>query len=220
MIKFKTKIKDFSIPTNWNDVLFKDYLRLQNSNELDALKILTGLNEIELQLINIEEIVPYIEFLQSDISQIEPLNFINDTILPIDIGECTFEDKILACRSIDNIARVISIYSKLDETEILNASCESVFSAYNYLLLQLKAIVERDNGRLKSDITVEQKQAGIDMFNELGDFNTIDMIAEKYGYSHSEVEQLPYNLIFLILLKSNISSKFESNYTKLMRNDN
>ena len=34
MIKFKTKIKDFSIPTNWNDVIFKDYLRLQNSNSL------------------------------------------------------------------------------------------------------------------------------------------------------------------------------------------
>ena len=220
MIKFKTKIKDFSIPTNWNDVIFKDYLRLQNSNELEALKILTGLNEIELQLINIEDIVPYIEFLQSDISQIEPLNFINDTILPSDIGECTFEDKILACRSIDNIVKVICIYSKLDENDILNTSCENVFSAYNYLILQLKSIIERDNGRLKSDITVEQKQAGIDMFNELGDFNTIDMIAEKYKYSHSEVEQLSYNLIFLILLKSNISSKFESNYTKLMRNDN
>ena len=220
MIRFKTKIKDFSIPTNWNDVIFKDYLRLQNSNEIEALKILTGLNEVELQLINIEDIVPYIEFLQSDISQIEPLNFINDTILPNDIGECTFEDKILACRSIDNIVKVICIYSKLDENEILNASCESVFSAYNYLILQLKSIIERDNGRLKSDITVEQKQAGIDMFNELGDFNIIDMIAEKYSYSHSEVEKLPYNLIFLILLKSNISSKFESNYTKLMRNDN
>lgn len=220
MIKFKTKIKDFSIPTNWNDVIFKDYLRLQNSNELEALKILTGLNEVELQLINIEDIVPYIEFLQSDISQIEPLNFINDTILPGDIGECTFEDKILACRNIENIAKVISIYSKLDESEILNTNCEMVFSAYNYLILQLKNIIERDNGRLKSDITIEQKQAGIDMFNELGDFNTIDMIAEKYKYSHSEVEQLPYNLIFLILLKSNISSKFESNYTKLMRNDN
>jgi hypothetical protein len=220
MIKFNTQIKDFNLPTSWNDILFKDYLKLQSSNELEALQILTGLNEIELQLIDIEEIVPYIEFLQSDISQIEPLNFINDTILPTDIGECTFEYKILACRSIDNISKVISIYSKLDEIEILNANCESVFSAYNYLILQLKSIIERDNGRLKSDITVEQKQAGIDMFNELGDFNTIDMIAEKYGYSHSEVEQLSYNLIFLILLKSNISSKFESNYTKLMRNDN
>jgi hypothetical protein len=220
MIKFKTQIKDFNLPTNWNDVIFKDYLRLQSSNELEALKILTGLNEIEILMLDIETIVPYIEFLQDDISQIEPLNFINDTILPTDIGECTFEDKILACRSIDNIVKVISIYSKLDEIDILNASCESVFSAYNYLILQLKSIIERDNGRLKSDITIEQKQAGIDMFNELGDFNTIDMIAEKYGYSHSEVEQLSYNLIFLILLKSNISTKFESNYTKLMRNDN
>jgi hypothetical protein len=220
MIKFKTQIKDFNLPTSWSDIKFSDYLKLQSSNEIEALKILTGLNEIELQLINIEDIVPYIEFLQDDISQIEPLNFINDTILPTDIGECTFEDKILACRSIDNISKVISIYSKLDENEILNSNCESVFSAYNYLILQLKSIIERDNGRLKSDITIEQKQAGIDMFNELGDFNTIDMIAEKYGYSHSEVEQLSYNLIFLILLKSNISAKFESNYTKLMRNDN
>jgi hypothetical protein len=43
------------------------------------------------------------------------------------------------------------------------------------------------------------------------------MIAEKYNYTHEQVEQLPYNLIFLILLKQNISSKFESNYGKIIQ---
>jgi hypothetical protein len=85
-------------------------------------------------------------------------------------------------------------------------------------LNRLIKLIERDNERLKSDITIEQKMAGIDSFNELGDFNTIDMIAEKYNYTHEQVEQLPYNLIFLILLKQNISSKFESNYSTIIQN--
>jgi hypothetical protein len=37
MIKFKTQIKDFNLPTSWSDILFKDYLKLQSSNELEAL---------------------------------------------------------------------------------------------------------------------------------------------------------------------------------------
>jgi hypothetical protein len=55
------------------------------------------------------------------------------------------------------------------------------------------------------------------MFNQLGDFNTIDLIARDYNYTHSEVEQLPYNLIFLILFRMNISSKFEKNYSEIIK---
>jgi hypothetical protein len=214
MIKFKTQIKDFNLPTSWSDLKFSDYLKLQSSNEIEAIKILTGLNEIEILMLDIEVITPYLEFLQDDFTKFEESNFINDIELPIDLGQESYEKKILACRDISNVYEVIKLYSGVDCLEL---DCEVVFQAYCYLLNRLTKIIERDNERLKSDITIEQKMAGIDSFNELGDFNTIDMIAEKYNYTHEQVEQLPYNLIFLILLKQNISSKFESNYGKIIQ---
>jgi hypothetical protein len=214
MIKFKTQIKDFNLPTSWSDIKFSDYLKLQSSNEIEAIKILTGLNEVEILILDIEVITPYLEFLQEDFTKFEESNFINDIELPFDLGQESYEKKILACRDISNVYEVIKLYSGID---CLDLNCDAVFQAYCYLLNRLIKLIERDNERLKSDITVEQKMAGIDSFNELGDFNTIDMIAEKYNYTHEQVEQLPYNLIFLILLKQNISSKFESNYGKIIQ---
>jgi len=214
MIKFNTQIKDFNIPTSWSDILFKDYLRLQSSNEIQAIQILTGLNEVEILMLDIEVITPYLEFLQDDPTKFEESNYIDNIELPFDLGEQSYEKKILACRDISNVYEVIKLYSGVDCLEL---DCEAVFQSYCYLLNRLTKIIERDNERLKSDITIEQKMAGIDSFNELGDFNTIDMIAEKYSYTHEQVEQLPYNLIFLILLKQNISTKFEKNYSEIIK---
>jgi hypothetical protein len=214
MIKFKTQIKDFNLPTSWSDIKFKDYLRLQSSNEIQAIQILTGLNEVEILMLDIEVITPYLEFLQDDPTKFEESNFIDNIELPFDLGEQSYEKKILACRDISNVYEVIKLYSGVDCLEL---DCEVVFQAYCYLLNRLTKIIERDNERLKSEITIEQKMASIDSFNELGDFNTIDMIAEKYSYTHEQVEQLPYNLIFLILLKQNISTKFEKNYSEIIK---
>jgi hypothetical protein len=214
MIKFKTQIKDFNLPTSWSDIKFKDYLKLQSSSEIQAIQILTGLNEVEILMLDIEIITPYLEFLQDDPTKFEESNFIDNIELPFDLGEQSYEKKILACRDISNVYEVIKLYSGADCLEL---DCEVVFQAYCYLLNRLTKIIERDNERLKSEITIEQKMAGIDSFNELGDFNTIDMIAEKYNYTHEQVEQLPYNLIFLILLKQNISTKFEKNYSEIIK---
>jgi hypothetical protein len=214
MIKFKTQIKDFNLPTSWSDIKFKDYLKLQSSNEIQAIQILTGLNEVEILMLDIEIITPYLEFLQDDPTKFEESNYIDNIELPFDLGQESYEKKILACRDISNVYEVIKLYSGVDCLEL---DCEVVFQSYCYLLNRLTKIIERDNERLKSEITIEQKMAGIDSFNELGDFNTIDMIAEKYNYTHEQVEQLPYNLIFLILLKQNISTKFEKNYSEIIK---
>jgi hypothetical protein len=214
MIKFKTQIKDFNLPTSWSDIKFKDYLKLQSSSEIQAIQILTGLNEVEILMLDIEIITPYLEFLQDDPTKFEESNYIDNIELPFDLGQESYEKKILACRDISNVYEVIKLYSGVDCLEL---DCEVVFQAYCYLLNRLIKIIERDNERLKSEITIEQKMAGIDSFNELGDFNTIDMIAEKYNYTHEQVEQLPYNLIFLILLKQNISTKFEKNYSEIIK---
>jgi hypothetical protein len=211
MIKFKTDLKTFEIPIGWHELKFTDYEKLVGATEIEALKILTGLNDVELCMIDIDSIVPYLEFLKEDISLIEPIDS------EIEVGQESYEKKIVACSDLGNIRLVIETYRcEIEEWE----RCNEIFGVYNHISKQLFELIERDNERLKPNISIEQKQAGIDSFNELGEFNTIDMIAEKYNYTHKEVEQLPYNLIFLILLKQNISTKFEDNYRKIISNDN
>ena len=217
MIKFKTDIKTFSIPSSWLDLKFSDYLELMNIEKpIDQVKRLTGLNDFELSTIDLEPILECLSFLKDEIDDIEPNNYvIDDILIPNDIGELSLEKKINVTDAISNndIIETIRIYSNVDVTK---HNCYDVFGNYKFIVSQVEEIVKKENELLKSTVTFEQQRAGIDEFDKLGHFNTIDMIAEKYNYTHSEVEQLPYNLVFLILLKSNISVKFEQRYSKII----
>lgn len=217
MIKFKTKIKSFSVPISWLDLTFAQYSNLVAlDSTIEQVKLLTGLNEVELAMIDVEPIVHAISFLNEPIDDIEPSNYINDsTLLPDDIGEESFEKKIMVVDAIKegNIIEAIRIYSGVD---VSNHSCYDVFGNFNFITKQVEAILLKESEMLSSTITFEQQQAGIDAFDILGAFNIIDKIARDYSYTHAEVEQLSYNLVFLILLKSNITSKFEEKYNKII----
>ena len=218
MIRFKTKLKDFTIPTSWVDIKCCDLNFFQDATEPEIIERLTGLSIAEQQFVDLNEIAPYLDFLQENPFEIiEKTDYYLDIKLPDDIGEHSFEKKIKACSNLDNPTKLLSVYSGVNEELILNDSVEAVYGAYLYLLDRVNEIVERDNNALESSTTEEQKRAGIEMFNQLGDFNTIDLIARDYNYTHSEVEQLPYNLIFLILFRMNISSKFEKNYNEIIK---
>lgn len=218
MIRFKTKLKDFTIPTSWRDIKCSDIDFFKEATESEVIERLTGLKVEEQVFIDLNSIVPYIEFLQENpFETLEKLDFYKGIQLPSDVGECTFEKKIQACSNIDNPIKILSVYSGIDEQIILQDNVEDVYGAYLYIMDSLNAIIERDNNALESKVTEEQKRAGVDMFNDLGDFNTIDLIARDYKYTHREVELLPYNLVFLILYRINISSKFEKNYSEIMK---
>lgn len=205
------------MPNSWLDLTFTQYSNLVAlDSTIEQVKLLTGLNEIELAMIDVEPIVHAISFLNEPIDDIEPSNYINDsTLLPDDIGEEAFEKKIMVVDAIKegNIIEAIRIYSGVD---VSNHSCYDVFGNLNFITKQVEAILLKESEMLSSTITFEQQQAGIDAFDILGSFNIIDKIARDYSYTHAEVEQLSYNLVFLILLKSNITSKFEEKYNKII----
>lgn len=216
MIKVKSAIKSYEIPSSWLDITFNQYAKLlELETPIEQVKYLTKMNEFELVTIDVNFIAECLHFLHEPIDDIEPTNYVKDDILlPIDIGEETFEKKINAVDALreNNILKFIEIYSGVNVGEF---DCYHVFGLFNYLSKQMEAILEREKEMLKSNLTKRQINAGIHEFDKLGDFNIIDMIAKNYSYTHSEVEQLSYNLIFLILLKQNISSKFEQKYNEL-----
>jgi len=223
MIRFKTKLKNFDLPTSYSDITIEDleYFKANQDNETAIIERLTGLNAIEMQMIDLDSVSAYLSFLSDSPLEIESVDgFIiegNYFTIPIDIGEETYSKKIQAvnCLAQSNVIGLVQTY--FDIPNIGTHSVELIYSIANNLIAQINGLIERDSTHLKSDTTHEQKLAGIDTFNELGEFNTIDMIARNYNYKHLEVESLSYNLIFLILFKQNIQNRFEKNYNEIMQ---
>jgi hypothetical protein len=239
MIKFKTKIGDFNLSTSYSDISCREYKQMRDNPEdhISIVKMLTGLTEDRIVFLDLDEIAQYLEFLKVPaLDSLEEDCFIDYgtmKILPEKISQCTYGQKIVATKYLLNndVEGVVATYlqplvldGKFNSNEVekikeglLGLSVSSVYSAGLYLINQLKEIVEREGELLKSEVTEQQKRAGIESFNVLGEFNTIDMIAKDYKYTHKEVEELEYDLIFLILYKNKLSTNFEKNYSEIMK---
>jgi len=239
MIKFKTKIGDFNLATSYSDITCREYKQMRDNPEdhISIIKILTGLTEDKIVFLDLDEIAQYLEFLKVPaLDSLEEDCFIDYgtmKILPEKISQCTYGQKIVATKYLLNndVEGVVATYlqplvldGKFNSSEVekikeglLDMKVSSVYSTGLYLISQLKEIVEREAELLKSEVTEQQKRAGIESFNVLGEFNTIDMIAKDYKYTHKEVEELEYDLIFLILYKNKLISNFEKNYSEIMK---
>ena len=239
MIKFKTKIGDFNLATSYSDITCREYKQMRDNPEdhIAIVKILTGLTEDKIVFLDLDEIAQYLEFLKVPaLDSLEEDCFIDYgtmKILPEKISQCTYGQKIVATKYLLNndIEGIVATYlepiifeTKFDSSKVeqikeslLGMNVSSVYSVGVYLINQLKEIVEREAELLKSEVTEQQKRAGIESFNVLGEFNTIDMIAKDYKYTHKEVEELEYDLIFLILYKNKLTSNFEKNYSEIIK---
>lgn len=239
MIKFKTKIGDFNLATSYSDITCREYKQMRDNPEdhIAIVKILTGLTEDKIVFLDLDEIAQYLEFLKvpalDSLEEDVYIDYGNMRILPEKISQCTYGQKIVATKYLLNndIEGIVATYlepiifeSKFDSSKVeqikeslLGMNVSSVYSVGVYLINQLKEIVEREAELLKSEVTEQQKRAGIESFNVLGEFNTIDMIAKDYKYTHKEVEELEYDLIFLILYKNKLTSNFEKNYSEIIK---
>src|SRR5690606_11900479 len=97
-------------------------------------------------------------------------------------------------------------YKKIN-TVLGEMQVDEVYPALRFLLNQVDEIVELEK-LLDHKPTNEQVRAGIKNFNVLGDFNTIDMLADGDPLKYDSILKLPYNTIFNKLYKNKISSTF------------
>lgn len=64
----------------------------------------------------------------------------------------------------------------------------------------------------------EQKAAGIDRLYILKEVNTIDALAQGNVLRWQEVLRLPYNVVYLKLLKNKLDNDFQERYKKILEN--
>lgn len=240
MIHFKTSLGSFQIPTSYSDITVGDlaFFRSNQDNPSKQIELLTGLNSVEFSVIDFEPVMKHFGFLKDlPLDVIEPSREIriNDKFFQFHedmIGVGQWGQKIFAIQQLEKnrLLHALAVYlqPEYDGTEFDNEKLEpiveqlqkldvdSVYSCIIHVINKLKAFSDKEEKALKSNVTEEQVRAGIAMFNELGIFNTIDMIAGGDVLKHPEVLKVDYNTIFLKLYKNNITVKFERNYQAII----
>ena len=212
-----------------------------------VFSILTGIPIDELITYDLTNVVDFVSFIIDEPARkLEPLDFITiDGVdhTDIDIFEDTWARKITADELIRvskiegqpdqymvaDLVQLVAIYTtpqgkrfsefKVEATRKIleQMPVAEVYPFGLHLEQQLIRINEIERKRLKPDHTAEQLKAGIQMFNEIGVFCTIDMIAQGNLLNHDKVLNLPFSLIFNKLLLSNISSKFDRRLNEVLK---
>lgn len=238
MIQFKIKRRRFqfkrekvSVPTSWGDLTVEQVSKLSKCerNE-DVFKLMTGL---DFSLYG--QISPYLDFLNVPIKLdlIEKREFItvgNEFIKVPNIRNCTFGQKILFksklqeikdSNVLDSVPYLVAIYlipkfevELLDEFAIQISKCSviDVYGVYMNLIEQFESLIERETKAFATKHDPISEMAGAKKFEKFGDFNTVDRIAQKYNYKHSEVEQLEYEVVFLILYLEVTNINYKESY--------
>ncbi len=227
MIKVKVrrslfKREKLDIPNSWDDITYFQFIQLlECDDEKKAVSILTGSN-FDIP----ENILPYLDFFQEkyDLESIEQREsiFINDQLFQVPvIRECSFGKKMQFKITLENniesivknLHKLIEIYiPELNFDLLRNVPFFDVYGIWLNLSNQYKELIDLEEKLLKFTPEPAQIMAGIANFSEFGDFNTIDMIAKDYNYTHEQVENLEYSLVFIILRKQIVSDNFAKSY--------
>lgn len=239
MITLKTKIGSFKVCSSWEDLTVEQVERIRGNtgNHIEVLQILTTLTPEQMSLIDINSMMPYMDFINTPIIEaIESTDeiIVNDRIIKVsqDLGEYTYGQKIMCTQAMKDgdfigsvavyLEPVISCdkfnHEKIDnvKSELMGLNAVAVYSVFKFIKERLEVLIKRDK-TLAQEPTYEQLKAGIKNFNVLGEFNTYDMLAQGDPLKYDAILALDYNTIFNKLLKNKISANFEQKYSEIIR---
>lgn len=243
MIQLKTKLRSFEVPSSYADITIED-LEFIRANVNDQLAIAERLIKVpsdelvNMDMLLIQECLSFLNVTVVDSVEEREVITINEKpyLLPEDFTQCTWAQKIIASDAIknSNLQRLLSVYlqpvyddkdfsndslNRLPEIEkhFQKLSVEEVYACIKFLMNQFIERNKMEEKLLKPNVTIDHQRAGIAMFNVLGDFNTIDEIAGGDVLKHDAVLMLDYITIFNKLLKNNLTTKFENNYSEILK---
>lgn len=220
MIPFKVKIKRFKkvqifLPTEWGELTLNQFFKIQQAKEPQRMfQILTGFDG----KIKIESFLPYMDWVATPI---ELENFKDETI-QVDIFSLSYANRIRIEQILNKgellnyVHSLCAIFSH-NENYYLNQKLSNLLPFCLAIIDAFNQVCEKEASLLNRKPTFEEQAAGIDKFKELSHFNTIDMLAKEYGYTHDDVEKLEYNIIFLILRRKQLISNFENKHREILK---
>jgi hypothetical protein len=226
MIQATINKTPYNIPTSWNDVSYKQWVSIQE--EKDELKLLSILTNIPVELLanfsngQINKLALAIQFVQTQ-PKLEEIK------TDIDIRKYTYGQKILLQQLIEKnkdnimpiIGSIVSLYSSNEYNENyqqldVDGSLIEVYGKALNIINQLTQILEREKENLEVKPTIEQVQAGVDMFDKFGVMNTVKALALGNILNYEKILKLDYNTVYLHLLMSKTEHDFQENYRAIL----
>ncbi len=221
MIKAKIKNKEYQIKNSWSDLTYQNYIDVCKMSDIEALSFLSGIEPNilnSLDELSLERLLFCIDFLKET---------------PKEIVECknikkeTFGQKIILQNQLRNsepqLSPAVALavyeydYNEFNKSllEVLKMPFNEVYCKGLDYLKQFNDIVEMESEHLKSEPTTEQRQAGIDMFDEFGIMNTVDSLAGGDVLNYEKILNIDYNTIFIKLKMLKFAGIYNKNYSKI-----
>jgi len=223
MIKVKINKVEYSIKTSWNELTYGEYLNIvEAEDELTSVSILSSIPVdylLRMDEESLNKLTACLSFMQE---------LPSEEVEAKDIRESSFGQKILFQQKAKELSqmRVLGValaiyeynYKELEESllEVFKLPFTYVYCLGLNYIEQLGKICEIEAEHLKSDVTNEQKRAGIDMFNEFEVMNTIDSLAGGNILNYEKVLEIDYNTVFIKLKMLKFASQYKENYAKIM----
>jgi len=246
VISFKVNKKKINVPSCWEDLSVKQFIDLtKTKDEVKMIEIATGQpQEIALQLIQ------YLPFLSTPINlnQIEAENYLmfeNEIYQIPNIRQKSWNQKILLSTIFkeiqsgnssihETITEILAIYlqpiidnSKLNldsvenlATKLQSESFVKIYSVAKNIINQFNDLMTYENKMLSEKASPEQIRAGVKMFEQLGDFNAVDKLANGQIWMYETVKEIDYDTIILKLYKDKLERQFNENLRKEFKNKN
>jgi hypothetical protein len=165
-----------SIPTRWEEVPFKDFIKLNTGSELTALSMLTGVDEALLakaEVSNLNKVINALSFLKTEISMAKFPKKILSYPVRQDLGFDSFGQYTDIKTEIDkglsgiDLIRIYPLLAAIYVThpydfkdaekkvsEIENAPCTEVLAMGNFLLVKLIALNSSTSHASQSQLTL------------------------------------------------------------------
>jgi hypothetical protein len=242
MIPFKiNKFKKILIPNSWNDLTVKQVDEVSNEKEpIKILEIITGLDKNLLP-----KIFPYLEFILNplELNDIPSRKILynNKKIYNVpDIKQKTIGQKILFQSIIKDAHKgnnmlfmgkdlfSVYMYEEISGLEFNIKKYKDIYSiveSFNFvdfysivknLTEQFEEILLKEK-ELNIPPSQEQIRANVQMFGQLGEMNTIDILSGGDVTKYAEVEKIEYNIVYWKLFKNKLNAIFEKNYKEQLK---
>lgn len=225
MIKFKVKVSRFKkqtieLPTSWGELTLDQWKRINELQENENEKIFNILINSNLK-VNPEQILPFMGWISEpmDINKFENANVEIDIFGSPFKKKIEFQTELAKGNLIESIPKLLTIYLGKNERYFLNMKLEDSIPLVKGVISEFEKILIQESKSFSRKVDPDEILAGIDNLKVFGEFNTIDEIAKQYNYTHEQVENLPFELVYLISYRKHILHKFENKLREIKTNN-
>jgi len=242
MFILKIGRKKINVPSAWDDLSARQFIEITETN--DEKKIIEIISGIPFE--QSFYILEYLDFLKrpielDSIEESQYLFFKNEAFKCPEIKSCSWGQKICLSnllkqigksRTVQNsVCEILAIYfqpifnkSKFnpEELESLIAEFEKesffkIYSVAKNFIRQFNELIEYELKLLSEKPSPEQIKAGVNMFNQLGDFNSIDALASGDVLKYEALLEVDYSTILNKLYKNKLERIFNARLREQMK---